>query len=137
MILDSLAATLALAGSAAADVRYAAPDGDGPQGQCALADPCSLANAVGFATIDDAVRVLDGTYTLTDTLDFFDAGVSLEPATPGTRPVIRLDADTKPTVRVAVGGLNPQPVTIRGFEIESLSGDSNADDHPARRADLN
>jgi hypothetical protein len=127
----TLAATLALAGSAAADVRYAAPAGDGPQTDCLLADPCSIENAVGFAGVDDTVRLLAGTYTLTDTLDLFDGGVTLEPATPGTRPVIRLNANTKATVRVAVGGLNPKPVTIRGLEVESLSGDSNSDDHPA------
>jgi hypothetical protein len=127
----TLAATLALAGTAAADIRYAAPDGDGPQGTCALEDPCSIQNAVGFAVDDDTVRLLDGTYTLSATLGIFDHGVTLEPATAGTRPRIELDDDTNPTVRVAVIGANPQPVTVRGLEIESLSGDSNADDHPA------
>jgi hypothetical protein len=127
----TLAATLALAGTAAADIRYAAPDGDGPQGTCALADPCSIQNAVGFAVENDTVRLLDGTYTLTATLGLLDQGVTLEPATPGTRPRIELDDDTDPTVRVSVLGVNPQPVTIRGLEIESLSGNSDVDDHPA------
>ena len=63
--LTTLAATLALAGTAAAaDVRYAAPAGDGPPAACLLADPCSLKNAVEFSAEDDTVRVLDGTYVL-------------------------------------------------------------------------
>lgn len=129
----TLAATLALAGTAAADIRYAAPDGDGPVADCLLADPCSLKNAAEFAGEGDLVRVLDGTYELTDRLDLLDGGVTMEPAAAGTRPVIRLDSDGNPAVVVSDPDVNPLPVTIRGFHIENTSDLSDSDAHPALR----
>ena len=130
--LTAVAATLALTGSASAAERFAAPDGDGAN-PCAQADPCNLSLAAEFAGDGDVVRVLDGTYDLPNRLDMLDGGVTMEPAVPGTRPVIRLDSDTNPTILVSEPDADPKRITIRGFRIENTSGQSDTDTHPAVR----
>jgi hypothetical protein len=130
--LTAVAATLTLAGSASAAERFAAPDGNGAN-PCAQADPCSLTLAAEFAGDGDVVRVLDGTYELPNRLDMLEGGVTMEPAVPGTRPVIRLDSDTNPTIVVSEPDANPKRITIRGFRIENTSDKSDVETHPAVR----
>ncbi len=130
--LTALAATLAFTGTASAAERFAAPDGDGAN-PCVQADPCSLNLAAEFAGDGDVVRVLDGTYDLPNRLDMLDGGVTMEPAVPGTRPVIRLDSETNPTIVVSEPDANPKRITIRGFRIENTNDKSDVQTHPALR----
>ena len=63
VLLATAALILALAGSAAAATRFAAPGGLGAS-PCAEVAPCSLATAVGGAIAGDEIVVLPGDYTI-------------------------------------------------------------------------
>jgi hypothetical protein len=60
-------ATLALASTAQAAQRYAAPEGSGPE-PCAQSAPCSLKQAVTKAISGDEVIVTGGTYTVKEAI---------------------------------------------------------------------
>lgn len=62
----ALVAVMAIAGSAEAAVRYAAPNGDGGAGKCKRQNPCDIQDAVGHSSVADGdeVIVLPGTYVL-------------------------------------------------------------------------
>jgi hypothetical protein len=61
-------ATLAVASTAQAAQRYAAPSGSGPKAECPQANPCSLKDAVEGADNNDEVIVAGGTYALGEQL---------------------------------------------------------------------
>jgi hypothetical protein len=78
---------LAVAASATAAQRYAAPEGKGPE-PCAQATPCSLENAVTKASSNDEVILDAGHYTLSETLFGEAEGLSIHGDFSGPMPTI-------------------------------------------------
>jgi hypothetical protein len=124
LTITTLATTLALTAPALAADRFAAPDGDGPN-TCLLADPCSIENAVGFAIPGDHVKLLPGTHLVTADIDILKAGLTLEPATPGTRPIIASTSNSEAVISVQPNQKSPATV-IKGLELVSQSPQSDS-----------
>ncbi|HEX2129673.1 MAG TPA: choice-of-anchor Q domain-containing protein, partial [Solirubrobacterales bacterium] len=86
-------ASLGIAASASADVRYAEPNGDGDQVTCSQSDPCGLIDAIEspFAVDGDEVVVLPGVYSLGNEILLIDNELNVHGA-PGNfsagRPTI-------------------------------------------------
>lgn len=118
LTLTTLAATFALASPALAVDRYAEPGGDGAA-PCAQADPCAITTAFGTAVAGDAIKLLPGTHTVVADIDVLDAGLTVEPATPGTRPVVASTSNSEPVFSVQHAGT--EPVVMRGLEIVAQS----------------
>jgi hypothetical protein len=89
--LAAAAAALALfASPAGAAVRYAAPDGDGPETSCPKKNPCELRDAARGPSVKDGdeVVVLPGTYDLGNGNLELSEAINLHGAVGGPRPVI-------------------------------------------------
>lgn len=124
LAITTLAATFALATPALAVDRFAEPGGDGP-GPCLQANPCDIDAAFGVALAGDTIKLLPGTHTVVADIDVLDEGLTVEPATPGTRPVVASTSNFEPVFSVQHGG--DEPVVMRGLEIvsQSLLSDQN------------
>jgi hypothetical protein len=81
-------ATLAVAATAHAAQRYAAPSGSGPKAECPQGNPCSLKDAMEGAKENDEVIVTSGAYSLTETIFAGAAGLSIHGDPAGPMPTI-------------------------------------------------
>jgi hypothetical protein len=81
-------ATLAIAATAQAAQRYAAPSGSGPKAECPQASPCSLKDAMEGAGVNDEVIVTSGAYFLPETIFAEAEGLSVHGDPAGPMPTI-------------------------------------------------
>jgi hypothetical protein len=85
---------LAAPTAASAAIRYAEPNGNGPE-PCDLSDPCSLQTAVeGTVTDGDEVILLPGTYVETNELDDVNDAIDMHGQSGSARPTIMSSAST-------------------------------------------
>jgi hypothetical protein len=81
-------AILAIAGTAQAAQRYAAPSGTGPKAECLQANPCTLKDAMEGAEANDEVIVTSGAYTVPETIFAEAEGLSIHGDFAGPMPTI-------------------------------------------------
>ena len=106
LLLSSSVVTLfATGGSAAADERFAEPNGNGASGAggCLQADPCSIQSAIEDASVanGDVVTVLPGTYETQASSLFINDDITVRGLETSPMPVIPAGAGANDAVDVA------------------------------------
>lgn len=109
---SALAAAAVAVPAAAASTRYAAPAGTGPAASCAMADPCSLEDAVEAPEVGagGVVVLAPGTYALGDRLDIDDS-ISVGGA-PGAVPVIAAATPGQAAIAIDAAGAELHDATV-------------------------
>lgn len=110
-----VAAAFPLAETAAADTRYATPDGTGPAASCPESDPCDLEDAVEAPAVSsgDTIIVGSGFYLLADGLEV-DDNVSVG-GTSSAVPTIVSTTNGEPAVSVDAAGAILHDATLSGL----------------------
>jgi hypothetical protein len=95
-----LIVVLAFAPAAVADVRYAAPNGDGGF-ECAKGDPCSLEDAIEEASPGDEVIALAGTYPVFSPIASILGGIWIHGDFGGPMPkLVGATGDEEPAIAI-------------------------------------
>lgn len=103
IVIVTSAALLALAGSASATERIAAPDGSGSL--CTSLNPCAVYDAVTASSAGDTVTMLNGTYDIGATMLYVADGVVLRgEGQPGDITLSSTATAPAPAVKIDGGG---------------------------------